>query len=262
MNQLQELDITIRDYIKPHTLPIAVKLLTKGEPVPPKFKRPIEFQGYALGLCQGIGLARKYGWPVAFQIDDMACGPSLSHFGFVAVPKFQADGELVFPCYAKTKEFGETIEKEVGYLPDVEVETILLAPLSRAVFSPDVIVIYGNPAQMARLIHGALYSQGGAIKSTFTGRAPCVAEIVTPILTGEYNLVIPDGGERIFAMTGDDEMALAFPAGKIPLLVEGILATHNSGISRYPFPSYGLRAQPKFPEIFDPLVSLAKNNKS
>jgi len=106
---------------------------------------------------------------------------------------------------------------------------------------------------MARLIPGALYTEGGAIESRFMGRVACGSEIVTPLLTGKCNVIIPGGGERIFAMTCDDEMAYAVPRGKIEGLIKGLTTTHKSGIARIPTPYYGIKMQPQFPEEYKAL---------
>jgi uncharacterized protein (DUF169 family) len=261
MEQLKELDIVLRDFIKPLTSPIAIKLLKKGEAIPPKFKRPIDFTGHMLALCQGYGFARKYGWSLAYTIDDLACGPSLSYFGFVDIPEFQNEGGLVHPAYAKTPEGGRRSEKVIDRLPRGTVETILIAPLNRTEFEPDVVMVYGNAAQMARLVQGALYCEGGAIETVIAGRCACAAEIITPLVKGTYNVVVPDAGERIFGLTGDDEMVFSCPAAKIADLMEGIVTTHKSGVARYPYPVFGLRMEPVFPEKYDALLALAREQK-
>lgn len=261
MEQLKELDVVLRDFIKPLTSPIVIKLLKKGEAVPPKFKRPTEFTGHVLALCQGFTFARKYGWSLAYTIDDMACGPSLSYFGFVDIPEFQREGGLVHPAYAKTPEGGRRSEALIDRLPRGAVETILIAPLGRAEFEPDMVMIYGNAAQMARLVQGALYCEGGGIETVIAGRCACTAEIITPMVKGTYNVVVPDAGERIFGLTADDEMVFSCPSAKIADLVEGIVTTHKSGVARYPYPVFGARMEPVFPEKYDALLALAREGK-
>lgn len=257
MRQLKELETVLRDCIKPVTSPIAVRL-SKNEEIPAACKHPADKFGYAVALCQGFGLARRYGWSMAFDIHDMACGPSLSYFGFVEIPDFEKEGGLVHPMYAKTPEAGRRSENIIDKLPAGSVETILIAPLERVQFSPDLIVVYGNAAQMARLTQGALYCQGGGIETVVAGRCACTAAIIAPYKKGDYNLILPDGGERIFALTQDDEMAFTIPFAKVPDLIEGIVATHQSGVARYPYPVYGLRGEPKFPERYQEIVNLAR----
>ena len=258
MEELKKLDEVLRDLIKPVTSPVAVKLLKAGDSVPAKVKRPTEFFGHELALCQGFGFARKYGWSMVFSVGDMACGPSLSYFGFIEIPEFEKAGELVHPMYAKTPGAGQLSEEAIDRLPRGAVEQILIAPLGRTDFEPDILMVYGNPAQMARLVQGALYCSGGALQTTVAGRCACTAEIITPLLRSTYNLVLPDGGERMFALTGDDEMVFTWPLAKCADLVEGIVTTHKSGVARYPYPAFGLRMKPQFPDKYAELVAIAR----
>ncbi len=256
---LKDLAKVLNEYIRPATYPIAVRL-AKNESVPPKFKRPADCFGYAISLCQGLSLARRYGWSMAFEAEDMACGPSLAYFGFVDIPEFEKKGELVYPMYAKTLEAGLRSENVVVKLPRGAVESIWAAPLERAAFQPDLIVVYGNAAQMARLTQGAMYCRGGGIETVISGRCSCTSELISPYLKNDYGLALPDGGERIFALTQDDEMVFALPFAKVPDLIEGLTTTHKSGVARYPYPVFGLRAEPKFPDRYQELVELARKN--
>jgi uncharacterized protein (DUF169 family) len=52
--------------------------------------------------------------------------------------------------------------------------------LHLATFDPDVVVCYGNSAQITRFVQGALYKVGGYIESRFAGRGACGGEITVP----------------------------------------------------------------------------------
>lgn len=257
MENAEKLRIALETYIRPQTTPVAVALL-KDRKAPERAKRPHDFFGYRMGLCQGFSFARRYGWATAFGIEDMACGPSLAYFGMIDRPEFEKDGGLVYPMYAKTLEAGKKSEDTMDILPKGMINMILIEPLNRLSRKPDVILIYCNAAQAARLIQGALYCEGGAITPTMSGRCACVPEVVTPYQKHDCSVTIPDGGERMFALTQDDELVFSVPYCKIADLVEGIETTHKSGVARYPFPPYGLRMRPNFPEKYDVLLELAE----
>ncbi len=259
MSILENLSVAIRDYIKPYSTPVCISFLQEDDEVPAKAKKPAQFFGYRLGLCQGVSFARKYGWSMVFTAKDIGCGPCLSYFGFVERPEFEVEGGLVHPLYTKTLEQGKKSEDAIDKLPVGTIAKILVEPLDRATRQPDMVLIYGNAAQMARLIQGALFNQGGAIYPKFCGRCACSPEMVTPYLTGEYNVSIPDGGERMFALTTDEELVFTVPFAKIEDLIDGITTTHKSGIARYPFPIYGLRMEPKFPDHYYQIVDLTKD---
>lgn len=252
MELCAQLDAALTRYIRPATFPVAVKL--SPEPVlPPRAKRPVADLGHRLNLCQGVALARRYGWTVGFLDEDHACGNSKVILGLREEPEFIQDGSICYPLYTKDLETGAKTQRATPRLPMGRAQAILIAPLHKADFMPDVVLVYCNPGQAVRLIQGALYHEGGVIESSFMGRAACGAELVTPLLTGRCNVIVPGGGEKVFALLGDDEMVFALPAEKARELMEGLEETHKAGAARIPAPYFGLRAEPSFPEVYEPL---------
>ena len=65
----------------------------------------------------------------------------------------------MYPLYACDLETGKNTQVSTPKMPKADKGTIVVAvaPLSKAEFDPDVIIIYGNPAQIIRCIQGALY---------------------------------------------------------------------------------------------------------
>lgn len=110
-----------------------------------------------------------------------------------------------------------------------------------------------------RLVTGALWKRGGAITSSYTGRLDCSDEIIRTILTGDYQVILPCYGDRIFGHTEDWEMAFALPASKMDELVEGLKGTHAGGI-RYPIPTF-LRCAPSYPESYNKLEQLWQESR-
>jgi uncharacterized protein (DUF169 family) len=112
---------------------------------------------------------------------------------------------------------------------------------------PDLIMVYGNPAQVMRLIQGALYNEGGAVSSSSMGRLGCAA-MITVMKTGECRYLVPGNGDRVFGMTQDWEMTFMMPSAKIDNVLDGLEKTHKSGI-RYPITSF-FNFQATFPPSY------------
>jgi uncharacterized protein (DUF169 family) len=103
-------------------------------------------------------------------------------------------------------------------------------------------------------VTGALWKTGGAITSSFTGRLDCSDLVIRTLQTGEWQVILPCYGDRVFGHTEDHEMAFALPAARAAELVEGLQGTHAGGV-RYPIPAY-LRFQPAYPPSYDRLEDL------
>jgi uncharacterized protein (DUF169 family) len=122
---------------------------------------------------------------------------------------------------------------------------------------PDVVLIYVNPAQLMRLIHGATFHSGAPLESSFSGRAAsCTEGVIAAYLDSAPKVVVPGNGDRVWAGCQDHEMVLAVPGRQLSSLVEGLEETHKRGI-RYPVPTY-LRYRPEvafaipLSDIFEP----------
>ncbi|MDP2954001.1 MAG: DUF169 domain-containing protein, partial [Chloroflexota bacterium] len=135
---------------------------------------------------------------------------------------------------------------------------LLIAPIQNATFEPQVVAIYGNSAQVMRLVQARTYSTGKALTSTASGGADCAEIAVRTILADECQFILPCGGDRVFGLTQDHEMAFTIPASKVEITVQGLEAGHKSGVQRYPIPAY-LRFQPQMPPSYQKLMEfLAK----
>ena len=187
----------LNQYVKPITFPVAIKISDKEE-VPAKFRRPKDIGRASVLMCQAIGLVRRYGWNFAMLNQDHGCAPSMIMFGIKPKPDYQERGEIVYPMYAATPEIGAITEKLVPQLQVGYLKSFLLAPLEKAPFNPDVVLVYGFPAQIVRLVQGLVFEEGGAIHSSFAGRAGCGTEIIMPYHTGQCQVLLPGGGARVF----------------------------------------------------------------
>jgi uncharacterized protein (DUF169 family) len=233
---LKELNQALNNFIRPLTFPVAIKMLKSEEEIPERTRRPFQQMGKKIAICQGIGMSRKYGWTVAMGKEDMQCSLGAAPFGFFENINFFNEGNLAAGMFTPSKEIGKKQEDIVDRYDYGTYSHILVAAISRAAFEPDVIMIYGNPAQIMRLIQGVLYNQGGAVHSSAMGRLGC-AGIITAIKNDECRYLVPGNGDRIFGMTQDYEMAFLLPLSKVDGLLEGLTMTHKAGV-RYPITSF------------------------
>ena len=259
MPDLKKLQEALDKYIRPSQFPTAIKLLKKGEPLPPKVRRPSKDLHEQIAICQGFAFARRYGWAMAVGREDISCPLARVVWGFEPMLDYYLNGMTCAGMYTETPAAGAITESETARFEHGQYEYVVAAPLHRTEFAPDLVLVYGNSAQVMRLVTGALYKRGGRIHSSFSGRIDCSDEVIVTMQTNDYQVVLPCNGDRIFAQTQDDEMAFTIPASKMDELVEGLERTHENGI-RYPIPNF-LRYTGTFPEKYTKMDEMWKENE-
>ena len=125
---------------------------------------------------------------------------------------------------------------------------VVFAPLHRANFEPHLVMLYANPAQVMRLVTARLWSTGGRVASSFSGRIDCADAVITTMKQDDCQVILPCYGDRIFAQTEDGEMGFTIPASRIDAIVAGLAGTHQGGV-RYPIPTF-LRYTAGFPDSY------------
>ena len=244
-------DRELQTYLRPQTFPVAIRMLGPGEAIPERARRPArDFKKLSMS-CQVIDMARRYGWTLALAREDHICSLGITAIGFDKPLPIYNVGTLCEGMYTETKEAGQRSEAAIDKFAPGTYHCLLVAPLDRAAFEPHVVCVYANPAQVMRLVQAALWKRGGRLASSFEGRAVCADIIVTTMLTGEPQVVLPCSGDRIFGQTQDHEMAFSFPWARVDEIVEGLRGTHGGGI-RYPitqFMEYEAKMPPRYLEV-------------
>jgi uncharacterized protein (DUF169 family) len=243
--ELKMINQALDYYIRPGTFPVAVKMVSSADEIPQKARMPKRDLGMPMTVCQGIALARRYGWLLAMGIEDMLCPPAAVTLGFLPAKDKFLDGSFRDPPWVTNQHVRAKIAQ---YLPRLELRKythLVAAPLNRAEFEPQVIIVYGNPAQIARLIQATVVTTGGPIASSSTGCLVCAEEITKPIMTDECQFIVASGGDRAIAQTQDDEMSFSIPISKATAIVTGLEETHKAG-ARYPTLSF-LTFEAEFP---------------
>jgi uncharacterized protein (DUF169 family) len=254
---------TLNGHLERHlrvaTFPVGIRSVRPGEPVPRKAKRPGKDLGVKVAICQAVGFARRYGWTLAFAGEDVSCPIAKAVFGFEPPHAYYASGALADGMYASCREAGARFEDALAKYGHGEISHVVVGPLGRIDFEPETVLVYGNSAQVLRLLNACLYEKGGSLRSEFSGRGDCSDIVIRSFRTGEPQVVLPCYGDRIFGMAMDDEMAFTFPWRMAEEVVKGLEGTHAGGV-RYPVPVY-LRYQAEFPKSYQELERLWAEDK-
>lgn len=245
------LNEAIERHIRPNTFPLGIKMVAREEDIPEKAKRPGRDMHFDSALCQGMGIARHYGWTIAVSRKDISCPIGATLFGFQPKVEHFTGGHCCAGMYTKDAAAGAKTEAAAPCFDFGQYFAMVSGPLNRIDFEPDVVLVFGNPAQVMRLVTGALWVSGGYIHSRFSGRTDCADEVIETMKTGKPQVILPCYGDRIFAQTQDHEMAFSFPYAFAQTLVDGLEGTHKGGV-RYPIPNY-LRYTGTFPPSYEEL---------
>lgn len=239
---------TIERLLRLQVNPLGISFLKPGQDPEKGFARPAKY-GIRISLCQWVTMARRWGRPLAVLAEDVNCSPCLAALGLKKMQTDQALADYIFDMgYTATHELAAKAAAELDVLPAGEIGGLMAYPLAQADQEPDLVVIYGTPAQMARLAAGLVYSSGELVPARTSGFGISCLAMVKPHWSGRPAMVIPGRGERILAGTEEQEMLCSFPARLLDSLVEGLTKTQEKG-NRYPIQRYLLYEPPVLPAM-------------
>lgn len=250
----QEAAEFIRNDLRLKTLPVAAKFLKDKTGFPEKTRQPSVAMKKRITICMGVTLARVYGWTIGLTQEDLICVPAMIMFGFTDAPD-QSETLAGLFCEvnfssSRDKALGET--NSMTRLANREYQALLLAPLSKTPGNADTILLYGNPAQIMRLVQAYSYIAGERVSGHFGGKVECDEYLIAPFKTGKPRVAIPGMGDRIFSMTQDDEMVFALPGQALEPLLQGLKEAGNKIGAKYPVTFYQ-NFQPEFPKYHQAL---------
>jgi uncharacterized protein (DUF169 family) len=193
-------------------------------------------------FCQVPGLVRTIGMTVGVTRDDF--GERCARINGLAPT---TEKEVAWEANAFANTWFANVEearKQMAVYPLVPPgEALVLAPLAAGKFDPDVILIYGNPAQMMLLMNGLQFKDYERFQFFFIGEGSCADGLAQCYTSGKPALAIPCMGERAFGAVTEDELVMALPPGMMAKAVEGLQALKERGIG-YPIPYLGPLCDP------------------
>lgn len=223
--------------IRPQTFPLGVKILKKGEILPESCVRPSKY-GITISLCQWITMARRWGRNGGILAEDINCTPCLAALG---LKKLQQASDfatyLLEMGYCTNLALAEKATEALELITPGEINGIAMFPLEKSPVEPDLVVMYGTPAQMSRLVSGYMYHSGELVESKATGFGFSCLSTLKPYWSGKPAFINPGRGERILGGTDESEMCFSLPARKLPQFLDGLEETHGKG-TRYPIQRY------------------------
>ena len=217
------------------TYPLAVKMLERDEDIPKLAKRPLKDFGCHLNTCQCFALSRRVGEMIAQKQEDMWCFEPAICFGFTGGNleayndglKYFLDGKTRYPGGSRDLATGS---KWAYSFPRFEADkyvAIVSAPLMKAGFEPDLVLLYVNPLQMNQILAGIVFEWGENINCEIHAHGGCINYVVPAIKNGGFWISNPCYGDFSFAATMPDKLVFSAPI----TMVEGLLAGMEGRLS-------------------------------
>jgi len=235
------------------TYPVAIKMLKNESEIPQGAVRPKKDLKEHYSTCQAFGIVRRRGTSLAMFIEDHWCFEPIIGYGLVEPPQDFLDGSGS-AFFVQDKEAARKRTSEIPLLPYGRYKGMVMAPLHKANFAPDITVIYCNATQLRHMLFAMILRNGYRVTSTLDPLWSCVHSVVPSLLTGECEVTVPDPGEFERGAVGDDEMMLTIPTVKMEEMMYGVYHYDKMGMG---YRSFGREVKgdfqqpPFYREYFD-----------
>jgi len=195
-------------------------------------------------FCQLPGLVRTRGWTMGATSEDninTRCA-RLHGLADATSESMAEESASLSTTWFATPE--QAMKQQQDYPRVPKGEAIVLAPLASGKFDPDVVLIYGNPAQLMMVLCGLQKIDYEQFHFTFIGEGACSDSLGKCYATGKPALALPCFGERRFGEVLDEEMVLGLPPDMVQTALEGMKRLSAVGL-RLPIPIHGAEGDPQ-----------------
>ncbi len=241
----------LKDKLRLRTEPIAYRRLEKAEDLD-TIKHVNRWHAGRV-FCQAPFLVRVQGMTIGVTSDDKLGDRCKRIHGLLATNEDAMKGEAAMLANTWMPSAEEGMKQQHDYPRIPPGEAIVLAPLGANKFEPEVILIYGNPAQIMLLMCGMQKIEYERFPFYFIGEGACADSLGQCYTTGKPAVAIPCYGERAMGQVKDDEIVIALPPGETDRAIKGMAILEKIGF-RYPIGDIGgmLDPSPLLASVYPP----------
>ena len=223
---VSEMDYTIEDNVKTAEvlkeklnltrLPVAIKFFNDLDEIPEGIEKIDE----TLRHCEMVTKAAA-GDVFYSTAAEQKCKGGSSAMGLEELPPKIASGEF----YYKLGRFDsvETAKSVIDNIPRKDEQSlgIIYAPLEKADFLPDVVVVITLPKSGMYIAQGIVYNHGGKVESSCAGiQSLCADAVSAPYINNKPNSTLACNGSRGYAGIVDDEIIFGLPRDSLKSLMD------------------------------------------
>ena len=228
---------------------VALKMVKDGEPLPEGAYRPYLDKGKHIALCQAFAYARCQGKIIFMEKEDHWCWNPIITYGYIDRELAREGFRNIARAFNRPPDSSLAFVDSFPSLPVGEYKGILVAPLNKADFEPDITMIYCKNDQLRVFLMAIDTQIHELVPSSFAPVDSCTWAAIPAILNGEYRITIPDPGEYERALTPEDDIILTVPKQKEEEFYKGVelQAAHGDRTTFYP----GMAEDFARPHIYD-----------
>jgi len=226
-----EISSELINVLRLKTDPLAFRRLEKESDLE-KIKN-VQRMPHMFTFCQAVFLSRVQKMTIGMTMHDKMMPRCMRLHGVseASEEKMQAEARSLAKTWFATPE--EAYRQQVAY-PRVPVaEAVVLSPLAKGKIEPEIIIVFGNPAQLMMLLCGLQKERYERFDFHFIGEGACSDSLGECFRTGKPQLSISCYGERAMGQVSDDEISLALPSAEITRAISGIKKLAQVGL-KYP----------------------------
>jgi uncharacterized protein (DUF169 family) len=226
-----DLGTELENILRLKTKIIAYRRLEKAEELE-AIKNVIRIDHF-FTFCQVPFLVRVSGITVGITKTDKINDRCSRIFGLrLATEKsMNAEATMLATTWFRSPE--EALVQQGDYYRIPVGGAIVLAPLTKQKFEPEVLWVYGNPAQIMMLMCGLQKEKYERFSFSFIGEGACSDSLAQCYATGKPAVSIPCYGERAIGGVSDDEITIALPPSELERAISGLKKLSKIGFT-YP----------------------------
>jgi len=205
--------------------PIAINFANNLTDVPKEAIRPYRDQNVHYAMCQAITLVKTKGLILALTLEDQWCWKPPIAAGMVKVEEGTNAWDIAIKnCGVLDPQLAAANFRELPKLPYGSCQAIVIAPLSKINYKPDVILVYCHKAtQINWFIGGAKLKSGKRLPTELDYMDSCIWSTIPTLQEGKMRFTLPDPGELDRAACPEDEMIISIPAKMFVEVADGAM---------------------------------------
>lgn len=189
-------------------------------------------------FCQVPFMVRVNGITVGITKEDKILERCSRLFGLRQATEKSMNAEAAMLSITWFRSSGEALQQQNDYYRIPVGGAVVLAPLTKQKFEPEVLLVYGNPAQIMMILCGLQKMKYERFSFSFIGEGACSDSLAQCYITGKPSVSIPCSGERAMGGVSDDEIVVALPPGELERAISGLKELAKIG-RKYPIDSTG-----------------------